>query len=611
MEAYQLLKKYFGYDSFRGGQQQLVESILNKKDSVGIMPTGAGKSICYQIPGMMLSGMTLVVSPLISLMKDQVDALRQSGIPADFINSTLDYQAIDDVLFRCLNQKVKLLYIAPERLLTREFLAFSKKADISMVTIDEAHCISQWGQDFRPSYLDIPQYIKMLETTPIISAFTATATPNVKDDIIKHLSLKDPFVLLSGFDRPNLYFEVEKTSDKMANLLNFLYTQKNDVSGIVYCLTRKTVEEVTDKLKKQGFSVARYHAGLSPAERSKNQTDFVFDNVKIIVATNAFGMGIDKSNVSFVVHYNMPKDLESYYQEAGRAGRDGSDARCLLLYSGSDVVLCKWMIRNKDKNNNIDDETEMLLVEKEYERLKMMTIYSTTSGCLRQFILRYFGETTKNKCEFCSNCNADFKMVDITVDAQKIMSCIYRTGQSFGKDLICDVLLGVESDMIKQHQFDKLSTFGISKKPCQTLQNVIDFLERSQFIHIVDDENKSIKLTAKAGDVLFKNQTLLMRAEKPIKRTSPQNKRDIEIANSHPLFTKLRQLRTELAKIQGVPSFVIFSDKTLKDICAVLPKNRFEFLRVNGIGEQKADRYYEKVVPLVLEYCEKNDAKGG
>lgn len=391
MTIQEALKKFFGYDSFRGGQQELISAILAGRDVLGIMPTGAGKSVCFQLPATMHKGITLVVSPLISLMKDQVGALIQSGIPAAYINSTLSPRQMKTALYNAMNGKYKLIYVAPERLLAPEFLAFAKSVKISMLTVDEAHCISQWGQDFRPSYAQIPQFIEQLEQRPIVSAFTATATARVREDIVALLSLLNPVVLVTGFDRQNLYFEVQAPKNKMQALTDFLEAHKNQ-SGIVYCATRKTVEEVCAELNRRGFSAAPYHAGLPDEERHANQDDFLFDRVQIMAATNAFGMGIDKSNVAFVVHYNMPKDIESYYQEAGRAGRDGSEAACLLLYSGQDVRTNQWLIEHAKDVAYSDAETERLLKERDYRRLREMTFYATTNDCLRAFILRYFGE---------------------------------------------------------------------------------------------------------------------------------------------------------------------------------------------------------------------------
>ena len=401
--AQEILKQYFGYDSFRPGQDELVQAILSGRDTLGIMPTGAGKSICYQVPALALPGLTLVISPLISLMKDQVGALNEAGVPAACINSALSFEEMRDALYFAGRGEYKLLYVAPERLTAPFFLDFARRVPISMVTVDEAHCISQWGQDFRPSYLKILDFLAALPQRPLVSAFTATATAEVRDDIIRALDLEDPFVITTGFDRPNLYFAVEKPSSKPSALLAHLL-QRRDKSGIVYCSTRKTVEEVCDMLLSRGLPATRYHAGLDPEERLANQDDFLYDRKTIMVATNAFGMGIDKADVRFVIHYNMPRDLESYYQEAGRAGRDGDPADCLLLYSGQDVITARWMIEHSDDNPELDADERSELQRRDLERLKQMTFYATSKRCLRAFLLRYFGEEAPDDCGSCSVC---------------------------------------------------------------------------------------------------------------------------------------------------------------------------------------------------------------
>lgn len=406
MDKYAALKQYFGHKAFREGQEKLVDSILSGRDVLGIMPTGAGKSVCYQLPCILMNGITFVISPLISLMKDQVDSLKQIGVPAAYINSSLTPWQQTEALRRASLGAYKIIYVAPERLAVPEFMAFASKADAAMVTVDEAHCISQWGQDFRPSYLKIADFISALPKRPVVSAFTATATSEVKNDIIRLLGMKDPVSVTTSFDRPNLYFEVRKPRDKYAELASIL-SQRSESSGIVYCSTRKLVEEVCQRLCADGYSASRYHAGLSPQERANNQADFIYDRCRVMVATNAFGMGIDKSNVSYVIHYNMPKDLESYYQEAGRAGRDGSPADCILLYSGSDVMLNKWLIENSKEMSEELTEAERISVEKKNkERLRQMTFYSTAKDCLRRFMLRYFDETAPYSCHNCGNCRA-------------------------------------------------------------------------------------------------------------------------------------------------------------------------------------------------------------
>ena len=500
MTARETLKQYFGYDEFRSGQEALIDGIMAGRDVLGIMPTGAGKSICFQIPALMMDGVTLIVSPLISLMKDQVNALTQSGAAAAYINSSLTQRQIDKALWNAREGAYKLIYVAPERLITPEFMSLARSLRISMLTVDEAHCISQWGQDFRPSYAQIPGFIAGLPERPVVSAFTATATPRVRDDIVNLLGLSDPQVLVAGFDRQNLYFDVQKPRNKYSALTAFL-NGKTGRSGIVYCGTRKTVEEVCGQLQSDGYNASRYHAGLNDKERHDNQDDFIYDRAQIMVATNAFGMGIDKSNVSFVVHYNMPKDIESYYQEAGRAGRDGSPADCVLLYSARDVSMNEWMIENDDAQYP-DRETEAMLKERSRKRLREMTFYSTTTSCLRAFILKYFGETPSNYCGNCGNCNMDFQTADITTDAQQILSCVTRMNERFGSRLVIDVLRGTANDKITRLGLDKLSTFGISKKRTRQLREIIDFLVAQRYLHKTTDEYRIIKLGDRANEVL-------------------------------------------------------------------------------------------------------------
>ena len=401
MTKEEALKKYFGYDSFREGQELLVDSVLQGRDVLGVMPTGAGKSICYQIPALLMPGITLVVSPLISLMKDQVSSLNQAGIHAAFLNSSLTAGQYRTALKYTLEGRYKIIYVAPERLLTEEFLVISRQLNISMLSVDEAHCISQWGQDFRPSYLKILDFVNQLPRRPVLSAYTATATREVREDILALLNLQDPVCLTTGFDRKNLKFMVQHPQDKFKTVLRYL-EEHEDGCGIIYCLTRKVVEEVCEKLQKEGYSVTRYHAGLSDHERQKNQEDFIYDRKRIMVATNAFGMGIDKSNVRYVIHYNMPKNIESYYQEAGRAGRDGLPSECLLLYAGQDVVTNQFFI-DKMEQEELDVQTAEVIKEREKERLKKMTFYCFTNECLRDYILRYFGEYGSNYCGNCSN----------------------------------------------------------------------------------------------------------------------------------------------------------------------------------------------------------------
>lgn len=594
-----VLKDYFGHDSFRDGQEQIVDALLDGRDALCIMPTGAGKSMCYQIPALLFDGVTIVVSPLISLMKDQVGLLVQSGVPAAYINSSLSYPQFLRVLSNTEHGKYKIIYVAPERLLTDGFLDTCKKIKISMVAVDEAHCVSQWGQDFRPSYLKIVSFIKSLENRPIVGAFTATATNDVKEDIKKILRLENPFEITTGFDRPNLFFGVIKSSSKDEKLID-LIRERGDRSGIVYCATRKNVESVCELLCDNGFSATRYHAGLDEYERRKNQEDFVFDRKNIMVATNAFGMGIDKSNVTYVIHYNMPKNIESYYQEAGRAGRDGGEADCILLYSPKDVRLNRFMIENSEGNDELTIEENEQIRERDFERLKHMTFYSTTNDCLRGFILRYFGGDKKAYCGKCSNCLSVHKLVDVTIDAQKIMSCIARTGQRYGKTVICDVLKGSKSEKILKAELNNQSTYGIMKEvTARHIFGTIDFLAEKEYISS-DNETEALKLLPKSRDVLFGRERLVMKkvenSEKVVKTHRP------EVPVNSELLDALKALRKSIASKKSVPAYVIFSDATLIDMCKKCPETPDEMLEVSGVGRTKLEKFGKEFLEVIAKF---------
>lgn len=594
-----VLKDYFGHDSFRDGQEQIVDALLDGRDALCIMPTGAGKSMCYQIPALLFDGVTIVVSPLISLMKDQVGSLVQSGVPAAYINSSLSYPQFLRVLSNTEHGKYKIIYVAPERLLTDGFLDTCKKIKISMVAVDEAHCVSQWGQDFRPSYLKIVSFIKSLENRPIVGAFTATATNDVKEDIKKILRLENPFEITTGFDRPNLFFGVIKSSSKDEKLID-LIRERGDRSGIVYCATRKNVESVCELLCDNGFSATRYHAGLDEYERRKNQEDFVFDRKNIMVATNAFGMGIDKSNVTYVIHYNMPKNIESYYQEAGRAGRDGGEADCILLYSPKDVRLNRFMIENSEGNDELTIEENEQIRERDFERLKRMTFYSTTNDCLRGFILRYFGGDKKAYCGKCSNCLSVHKLVDVTIDAQKIMSCIARTGQRYGKTVICDVLKGSKNEKILKAELNSQSTYGIMKEvTARHIFGTIDFLAEKEYIS-ADNETEALKLLPKSRDVLFGRERLVMKkvenSEKVVKTHRPEVPVDSELLDA------LKALRKGIASKKSVPAYVIFSDATLIDMCKKCPETPDEMLEVSGVGRTKLEKFGKEFLEVIAKF---------
>lgn len=594
-----VLKDYFGHDSFRDGQEQIVDALLDGRDALCIMPTGAGKSMCYQIPALLFDGVTIVVSPLISLMKDQVGSLVQSGVPAAYINSSLSYPQFLRVLSNVEHGKYKIIYVAPERLLTDGFLDTCKKIKISMVAVDEAHCVSQWGQDFRPSYLKIISFVESLANRPIVGAFTATATNDVKEDIKKILRLENPFEITTGFDRPNLFFGVIKSSSKDEKLID-LIRERGDRSGIVYCATRKNVESVCELLCDNGFSAARYHAGLDEYERRKNQEDFVFDRKNIMVATNAFGMGIDKSNVTYVIHYNMPKNIESYYQEAGRAGRDGGEADCILLYSPKDVRLNRFMIENSEGNDELTIEENEQIRERDFERLKYMTFYSTTNDCLRGFILRYFGGEKKAYCGKCSNCLSVHKLVDVTIDAQKIMSCIARTGQRYGKTVICDVLKGSKSEKILKAELNNQSTYGIMKEvTARHIFGTIDFLAEREYISS-DNETEVLKLLPKSRDVLFGRERLVMKkvenSEKVVKTHRP------EVPVNSDLLDALKTLRKGIASKKSVPAYVIFTDATLIDMCKKCPETPDEMLEVSGVGRTKLEKFGKQFLEEIAKF---------
>lgn len=604
-KAYEILKTYFGYSEFRYGQKELITNLINGTDCVGIMPTGAGKSICYQIPAILMDGITLVISPLISLMKDQVHALLEAGIPAAYINSSLTPAQQYKVIQNAKQYKYKLIYVAPERLELDFFQEFAASTNISFVSIDEAHCVSQWGQDFRPSYLKIAQFIQSMPKRPIIGAFTATATREVKDDIISFLALQHPFVMTTGFDRKNLYFEVQKPVDKFTALERFLERNPNK-TGIIYCTTRKGVEDVCDRLILQGYRATRYHAGLSDKERKINQEEFQFDKAQIMVATNAFGMGIDKSNISYVIHFNMPKNIESYYQEAGRAGRDGEPAQCILLYSKQDVSTNLFLIEKDKENEELDPITRHEVLEKDRDRLKQMTYYCTTTDCLRAHMLRYFGEQSPNFCGNCSNCNANSKEIDITVEAQKIMSCIIRAGERFGMLTIIDILRGSKNGKIRNSHLDTLTTYGIMESvPKEYIRQVIEFLLVQSYIQATTDGYQVLKIQPKAYAVLRGQQSLHMRVlQQPDNMESSVPTSYVEIDEE--LFQQLKALRAKIAKVQSVPAFVIFTDAALRDMCIKLPQNLKSFLEVNGVGQTKANRYGERFIKLIQAYCQKS-----
>ena len=604
MTKEQVLKKYFGYDCFRPGQEVLVDGILAGRDTLGIMPTGAGKSLCYQVPALLMPGITIVISPLISLMKDQVMTLNQAGIHAAYLNSSLTAGQYQAAVRNMINEEYKIVYVAPERLMTQSFLNAVRQINVSMVSVDEAHCISQWGQDFRPDYLKIRDFVEELDVRPVISAFTATATKEVREDILVLLGLRDPVSLISGFDRPNLKFTVSHPSDKMAAVLEYLEEHEGDC-GIIYCLTRKTVEEVCRALDRKGYSVTRYHAGLSDRERKDNQEDFIFDRKQIMVATNAFGMGIDKSNVRYVIHYNMPKNMESYYQEAGRAGRDGLPSECILLYAGQDVVTNQFFIDRMMQVEGTDQETSELLRERERERLKKMTFYCFTSECLRDYILRYFGEYGGNYCGNCSNCLTQFEEKDVSEIAGNLVGCVKASRWSYGMTVIVDTVHGSRNSKIHRTGMDKNSYYGTcSKEPVYKLRQVLNFLLVQGYLYLTDAQYPVLELTERSQEVLDGKQILMKAAKEQsekskVKKKTAKVRVDESKEVDRELFEKLRSLRLEIAKKEKVPPYIVFSDKTLMQMCQIHPKTKDEMMTVSGVGEVKYSRYGESFLEVL------------
>ena len=604
MDKLTILKQYFGHSGFRPGQEPLVDALLAGRDALGVMPTGAGKSVCYQLPALMLPGMTLVISPLISLMKDQVAALAQAGIPAAFLNSSLDAGEYRQVYRQIRRGECKLLYVAPERLQAEGFRRLVEEMPIALVAVDESHCVSQWGQDFRPSYLEIAGLVKALPSRPTVGAFTATATAAVRRDIETLLELQDPLRVTTGFDRPNLFFEVARPRDKDLWLSRFL-AQRPGQSGIVYCSTRKTVDTVAASLLAQGIPAARYHAGMEDEDRRRNQEGFVYDQARVMVATNAFGMGIDKSNVSFVVHYNMPKDLESYYQEAGRAGRDGSPARCVLLFAPGDVRTAKYLISTSQESQEGDPER----IERDLARLNRMVRYCKTTGCLRADILDYFGEAHGGSCGSCGNCAGAFVDRDITVEAQKILSAVARVEKRYtyglGAAAIIKLLRGSRDKRILQLGLDRLPTHGAMRGvDAAQIQLYIDCLLDAGYLSADGEEYPVLRLTPQAGDVLFRGKQVVFRTRTAPEETPPPEPRSggASPEEDSGLLAALKALRFRLAQEAGVPAYVVFSNTTLADMAALRPLSMEEFLQVSGVGRVKAERYGQAFLQAIQDW---------
>ena len=643
LKARSVLKECFGHDDFRPSQRELVQRVLEGRDVLGVMPTGAGKSLVYQVPAAVLPGLTVVVSPLISLMKDQVRALEDAGIAARCVNSALTPAEQSEAFSFAASGACRLLYVAPERLDTPRLAELAKRVPISLVAVDEAHCVSQWGQDFRPSYLGIARFIDSLPARPTVAALTATATGDVRADIASALGLRDPFTLVSGFDRPNLYFGVERPApkNKRRTLLRLVSSRaaKRDApggpasgqTGIVYCSTRAAVEEVCDLLKDNGFAATRYHAGLEPEERHANQEDFLYDRATVMVATNAFGMGIDKSNVGFVIHYNMPSDLESYYQEAGRAGRDGSPADCTLIYNKKDVQTCQFLV-DKSHDDSLANGNDPRLVEELYrrdcERLRRMTIYCTTTDCLRSQILRYFGETDAPfRCEHCSNCSTEFEVADATVDAQKIVSCVMRVqmaGRNVGKATIADILRGSRSERILSWRFDELSTYGImADQSLQRVRYVLDALVDAGILGATDGKYPTVFVTQAGRDWLRAKERFEVKISKRMPKADARAEAKAGggrggasgagasgagvyeagvYEGDAGLYEVLRALRTKIAAEENMPAYIVFSNATLQDMAAKRPCDEDELLDVSGVGRAKADKYGERFLACIREW---------
>lgn len=588
-KAEQILRQYYGYPSFKEGQAQIIESIVNGHDTLGIMPTGGGKSLCYQIPAMMLPGTTIVISPLISLMKDQVDSLQELGIPAAFINSSLDNKEVEERFLRTRRGQYKLLYVAPERLESQRFLALLESLNISLVAVDEAHCVSYWGHDFRPSYLAIADMLKKLRQRPVVAAFTATATPEVRLDIVSLLRLENPDIYITGFDRANLYFSIIRGENKRDYLQHYIQSRRNE-AGIIYAATRKEVDNLYALLKKRGIAAGRYHAGLGDQERMTGQEQFLYDDILVMVATNAFGMGIDKSNVRYVIHYNMPKNIEAYYQEAGRAGRDGEPAECILLFSPQDIQIQRFFI-----------EQSMLTPERqanEYHKLQAMVDYCHTPGCLRNHILNYFGEQAVKDCGRCGTCSDDRELADITGVAVKIFSCIVKMRENFGRTLVAEVLRGSKSKKVLQFGLDRFPVYGsLQDMTGKEIVDLIDLLVAEGYLALTPGQYPLLRLTDKAAPVL-NGQGNVFQKVRPGKQAAV-------VDNS--LFERLRALRKEISRQANIPPYIVFHDSTLNEMCLHCPEDRESMLAIKGMGSHKFELYGALFLQEILDYLQEHN----
>ncbi len=606
--ALETLKNYFGYSSFREGQEKIVTAILDGRDVLAVMPTGAGKSICYQVPALMLPGITIVISPLISLMQDQVKSLNAAGIRAAYINSSLSETQITKALEYAAQGVYKIIYVAPERLETREFRQFAERVDISMVTVDEAHCISQWGQDFRPSYLKIVGFVNSLSDRPILSAFTATATEEVKTDIACILGLRDPAVVVTGFDRPNLYYRVEsiRTAKGKEEFLADYIEKHPDESGIIYCATRKNVDAVYELLLNKGVPIARYHAGMNSEERKVSQDDFIYDRLPVIVATNAFGMGIDKSNVRYVIHYNMPQSMENYYQEAGRAGRDGETSQCILLFSQQDIMINRFLLEQKDFSEVSPEDAE-LIRQRDARRLQVMEGYCRTTSCLRNYILEYFGEKVSAPCDNCGNCHREYQQVDMTAEAKWVINCIAETKGRYGQNIVIGTLLGANRARLKELGTVNYKSYGVLKEKTEAeLKNLLSELILEGYVVQTQDQYSVLRI-GKIEPLRNPDAKVIVKVheeEKSARKTSERKRRSTDALTGagYELFEKLRSLRLEIARKEAMPPYIIFSDKTLIDMCVKLPQSVDDMQNVSGVGTVKCQKYGEAFAQVIRDY---------